>query len=113
MAEYLLNDKRYHELNTELAYYEMDEEQIKYCIQTELNYFMPKIRQMEKDHWTLPWIIACIEDLYYDYLIYDSWYFYREMNKERKLTFKQTAIGHEIYMRNNDFNFYESNPLRH
>lgn len=113
MMNYYYNDKKYEEICKELTYIEMNDEQLKYCMMIEEQYFMPKIVQMIKNHWTLPWIVACVYDLYRDYLIYEDYIFYRSLTHMGiNCNIKIIEQGYRIYENSMDFNFEEKNPLR-
>lgn len=113
MNNFYYNDKKYEEICEEHTYIEMNDEELEYCVEVEKKYYMPKIMQMIKNHWTLPWIIACVHDLYMDYLIYEDFVFYTELaHIGIKCNTKIIDQGYGIYENSTDFDFENENPLR-
>lgn len=106
MFDVYLNDEKYKEL-CQKAYCDMEDEELDYCVETEMNYFMPKIHDLIDNHWTFSWIVACIYALYVNYFIYDDSAFYTELN-----IFYSHYIdeGYKIYYANKEL-IEKINPL--
>ncbi len=80
MGSFIENNGKYFRITNEHAYCEMDDEDLAYCIETEANYYLPKIETMRNDGYSEEYIAYCLHDLYLDYLIYDDFDIARKAN---------------------------------
>lgn len=80
MGTFIKDNGKYFRITYGQAYCEMNDEDLNYCIETETNYYLPKIETMRSNGYSEEYIAYCLHDLYSDYDIYDDYIIAKKAN---------------------------------
>lgn len=70
----------YYDLVKDKGYLDMSEDEVEFCIQTELNIYLPKIEKLKAKGFDDKFITFCLFDLFMGDIICDYTVFFKEMN---------------------------------